>query len=212
MEWYKFPSKIEVRFTYTEDEHAFIKSLGKLKAEMWDEVGLTSSQKAELRVLKENIKTRLIGNQGKHCAYCGLSLELSPRQDREHIAPKAKDPDFMFEPENLVMSCYFCNQSKTTTHTIDVHNIEYSKCTFQILHPYRDCYSNHLDFDIDNDGLIYVAKDKDPRTKKTIYTMGLDDPSYTFFRGALICAKYNPRSKEKNVEIKEIMNKTRKSD
>ena len=57
--------------------------------------------------VKDEIKRQLIDIQDNYCAICGLNLSLAYEVHREHIAPQYKQPKYIFEPGNLVLTCNF---------------------------------------------------------------------------------------------------------
>ena len=111
-----------------------------------------------MKSVKEKIKKDLILIQNNKCAYCIKDLDDRTRSDddlqldgdREHIAPKSIHPEFMFEELNLVLSCAVCNRTlKNDIDVISRKNTSYSRCDFNIVHPYLDNYKKHIVFDTD---------------------------------------------------------------
>src|ERR1700741_3266522 len=68
----------------------------------------------ELESVRSFIRAHYRGEQGGLCSYCrkGVSIVSSQNCHVEHIAPKAKYPQFMFEPKNLCVICADCNAIK----------------------------------------------------------------------------------------------------
>lgn len=119
---------------YENDEKQYIDSLPKKTGDEWDSRTKKNSE------LKTKIRKYLQNTQGNRCAYCGFKLFVSSGDEIEHIAPKSKHPEFMYEPYNLVLACSRCNHSplKGSKDTIDKKNSTYNKCLFNIIHPYFD--------------------------------------------------------------------------
>ncbi|WP_396128882.1 hypothetical protein [Exiguobacterium mexicanum] len=108
------------------------------------------SQAKEMIALKKYIHSKLEKIQDNECAYCGLALKETSESQIEHIAPKGSDklqryPQFTFKESNLVLACTFCNgfSMKGTYDTLIKVNSDYSKCEFNIVHPYFDDPSDY---------------------------------------------------------------------
>lgn len=112
-----------------------IKGFGTLKKEHW--------QRNQTR-LREKITSDLKELQNNRCVYCGCEILDTP--DVEHIAHKAKYPQFLFTPKNLALSCKTCNQMyKGETDIIEILNQDYLKCKFSMVHPYIDDVNHYFD-------------------------------------------------------------------
>lgn len=129
---------------------------------------------------KEEIKGKLLQNQGGKCAYCGLPLEdRSPQID--HIAPKGGlvrrlHPECTFHPINLVYACHHCNSTscKGQKNTVRNKNGDYRQWSFRLVHPYLDDPTEF--FEISPLGSIMSLPKKklgrnDPRREKAQYTI-----------------------------------------
>lgn len=120
----------------------------------------------EASTVRKEIKDHYIAEQSHKCAYC-LKPILSNNNavwDGEHIISKAKNPEFMFEPRNLAISCKDCNGAKleqevrvTRKKSFPTKSHEYG-----IVHPHFDNYDDHIGWL----GEICFAKslDKGPKT------------------------------------------------
>lgn len=130
-----------------------------------------------LPIIKEFIKKELEKNQKNtfddklRCPYCWRMISQGDI-DREHIAPKKTYPYFMFEPNNLVLSCKRCNgvEIKGTYNTIKNYNseMEYSKQNFVIIHPILDKCSEHLEFLTEDGWILLKPKNSSEKGKETI--------------------------------------------
>lgn len=102
--------------------------------------------------IRESIRNQLRSFQNGKCCYCGLNYDETGQGQIEHIAPKKarpnKYPEFSFHPQNLAMACQLCNSKtmKGTYDSIAVKNINYSQCTFRIVHPYLDDHTLHYNW------------------------------------------------------------------
>jgi uncharacterized protein (TIGR02646 family) len=129
--------------------------------------------------LKTNIRRFLDNIQSGKCCYCGRLLVLS---EVDHIAPKGRYPDFLFEPENLALSCKDCNslERKGSTNTIKVHDPHYRNCTFLLVHPYRDDPKAHYKLD-DQVIKIFIQ----PITDEGVFSVnlfGLNEEAHSILR------------------------------
>ncbi|GAB6454598.1 hypothetical protein bcgnr5380_56450 [Bacillus cereus] len=115
--------------------------------------------------------------QRANCVYCNgpVSLQSATGAPVEHIASKAKYPNYIFEPLNLCVACADCNEIKNDREVLDPVVISpapkrYSKKTqhYRIVHPHYDTYEDH----IEHVGVFYWGKTK--KGSYTIYICGLD--------------------------------------
>ena len=94
-------------------EKKIINELRPLAGGEWDGAikKASSVRRTDRDKLKKSIKKKLLKIQGPYCIYCGLHQKHCGILHREHIAPKGAKyyPWFMFEVENLCLSCYHCN-------------------------------------------------------------------------------------------------------
>lgn len=92
------------------------------------------------------------------CAYCkgGLSLQSAANCHVEHIAPKSKYIDYIFEPKNLCVVCADCNEIKREQEVHDevpdtvnqgARRRRYPRASsaFKIVHPHFDVYEEHIE-------------------------------------------------------------------
>ena len=142
----------------------------------------------KIKEIKKHIKKALEESQGKFCAYCGMRLELTSEIQIEHIAPKGENryPQFMFHCSNLVLSCSLCNgflkkEREENYDTIVRLDTEYEKSDFNIVHPYLDDPSKHLELGRNGDGIL--IKSTSDKGAKTIDVFKLDEEPQTTARG-----------------------------
>ncbi|EKY3267942.1 HNH endonuclease, partial [Cronobacter sakazakii] len=100
--------------SYNAPYDAFISTFKSLTAEekenYWDMKG-----NKDLDAIKKHIKDYYLIVQDYKCPYCQQKIIVTHNGawDTEHIIPKDTHPDFMFEPQNLCVSCKDCNGEKS---------------------------------------------------------------------------------------------------
>jgi len=178
--------------TYSISQISFINSLKPIVKEDWDKgLKITGRIRGTVKLrddLKNYIRIELQKIQFPNCIYCGFHEEIVGNLQRDHIAPKDIYPDFMFEAENLALACASCNGflKKSNFDTMLRYNSNYSLCKFKIIHPYRDKYYQHLDFQFSSNNLIVKHKKFSRKGKATITLFGLNNPIQVSLRGAAI--------------------------
>lgn len=135
----------------------------------------------EVKILSERIKKHYHEQQQTVCPYCRMKFSTVHGRywDIEHIMPRSLHPSFMFEPQNLCMSCVPCNTAKKATK---VSNSTAKKTypnksqSFFIFHPHFDEYEKHIN--IVEKGLFYMptksTKNFTSKGSKTIEICGLN--------------------------------------
>jgi uncharacterized protein (TIGR02646 family) len=192
-------------------ESAFLESIKPWSKEKWSESFGTAEQNATRNAIKVKIKTDLEDIQDNYCAFCGLDLELAFEVHREHIAPQYKHPHYIFEPENLVLSCNFCNMHKGKKITVRNDTTVYTTTTFKILHPHRDNLNEYLACDYQNRELIFtIVGPEHDKTQATIKCVGLDEPHLMSQRGAIIFKASLPVTQNEDELVKQIVSKNRR--
>ena len=199
--------------SFTADEQLVINGLLPLIGGEWD-----GKIKAKCKVKRidrnkvvTQIKTKLELIQEKYCIYCGLHQEHSGRLEREHIAPKgAKNhPQFMFEALNLVLACHHCNVDlKGEYNSISKLSKVYSKCKFNIVHPYFDDYEKHIVHAVKGGRALIKAAPRSRKGKNHIKLFELDSVPKTDKRsGLLIVSSLNIKAKYDNLLNDALQNK-----
>lgn len=147
----------------TDEEVRTIKELEDkgLDASDWD------SDKKGIRSFKKNLRQDMYRKQNKLCAYCRVHVSIACEPlHREHIVYKDEHPQWTFLPENLCVSCYWCNVYKGTTEVlVNPQTTEYPESGdgFKIIHPLYDKFSDHIELLGD---VLYRGK-----TEKGIFTI-----------------------------------------
>ncbi len=156
---------IQEPYRPTEEEKRAIAELEAkgLVAGDWD------SGKKHIKSFKENLREDMYDKQNKLCAYCRIHVPKScDPMHREHIVYKDEHLQWMFLPENLCVSCFWCNNWKGTTEVlVDPKTLKYPNASdgFKIIHPLYDRYSEHIELIGD---VLYRGK-----TDKGIFTIDI---------------------------------------
>lgn len=157
-----------------EDEQVISKVLeNELSVNLWKD--------KRLDALKENIRDYLREKQKGRCAFCRMKLhEENATAEVEHVVNKGSRLDWMFLPQNMVLSCKLCNSSKDTKKALkDMTLSDYPDDgeEFLFVNPYFDRYSEHIE--IKNDILYMGITDKGKYTVKECH---LNRPKLTIAR------------------------------
>lgn len=110
-----------------------------------------------LSAIRSKVRSFYRKVQNGKCSYCKniLSIISASNCHVEHIAPKSRYRDFIFEPKNLCVICADCNEIKRQQETIaeiidTLYNGEKRKIyprssnAFKIVHPHFDIYEDHI--------------------------------------------------------------------
>lgn len=148
---------------YTDNEKRQIENKikeAKFSANSWSDKDLNN--------LKLTIKNHYLDSQNYTCPYCRQQIKSghSRNWDIEHIIPRSTQPNFMFEPLNLCMSCVECNSAKSDKKVTNSNaKLKYpnKSTSYLIVHPHLDTYSDNIL--VIKEGFYYVAlKPKGERT------------------------------------------------
>lgn len=209
---YRNPSpRLPATVVFTAVENAFLDSIRPWSKEKWSKSFGTAAEHTSRNAIKAKIKADLEVIQDNYCAFCGLDLELAYEVHREHIAPQYMHPHYIFEPQNLILACNFCNMHKGTKGTVVNDTMIYATTTFKILHPHRDNFNNYLACDYQNRELIFTIVGPEPaKTLATIKCVGLDEPHLMSQRGAIIFKASLPVTQNEDDLVKQIVSKNRR--
>ncbi|EEW9976583.1 HNH endonuclease, partial [Salmonella enterica] len=114
------------------------------------------------------IKSYYLLAQDYRCPYCHQKILVAHNGawDTEHIIPKDTHPDFMFEPQNLCVSCKDCNGEKSNKNILvnkKIIRLPKKSKSYTIIHPHFDNFDDHIK--IIDDALYFLPKtDKGRRT------------------------------------------------
>lgn len=130
----------------------------------------------ELKPYRKLVRDYYRNIQNGLCAFCkqNISLVAAGNCHIEHIVPKAKHPQFIFEPKNLCVICSDCNTIKRAkeVHKVDpdvltngpnIQRYPRSSNAFLIVHPHFDKWEDH----IERFGNLYADL-----SDKGLFTMG----------------------------------------
>ena len=86
--------------------------------------------------------------QKRRCAYCRCVIKTSQAPaELDHIVPKSSEPDWMYEPFNLCVSCKSCNTKKGWKKVLKGSfegNLPQDSDSYLIVHPHIDRYSDNI--------------------------------------------------------------------
>jgi len=124
----------------------------------------------DLALIRSSIRKFYRNAQGGKCAFCKkyVSLQSASNAQVEHILPKSKYLNFIFEPKNLCVICADCNEKKgdhdsfflcddVLTRT-NIIRYPRSSNAFKIVHPHFDDYYENIK--IFNDYIYIGLTDK----------------------------------------------------
>ena len=111
----------------------------------------------DISALRKAIRDFYKMEQKAICSYCRNPVSLSSVLNChvEHIAPKSRYRNFIFEPKNLCVICADCNEIKREQETLHeepdtvkngAHRKEYPRSSdaFKIFQPHFDNYDDHI--------------------------------------------------------------------
>ena len=101
-----------------------------------------------ISALKKEVKDHYIAEQAHRCAYCRQPIFTFNNSvwDAEHIISKQKNPEFMFVPQNIAISCKDCNIAKGEQEVRKTAKIAFPTAPheYKIVHPHFDVYDSHI--------------------------------------------------------------------
>lgn len=111
-------------------------------------------QDEDLQPLRCALRDHYRQEQKGLCAYCHEPISLTSPQNAhvEHIAPKAKYVQFIFEPKNLCVICADCSAIKRSQDVLaspdpfrrQVKRYPHRSTAFHIVHPHFDRWDDHI--------------------------------------------------------------------
>lgn len=151
--------QVKLRIYLPTEVRKAIRKMRPYKGGDWDRT------EEDVKTFKRIVRAQLEACQEGKCAYCGLRLGETSRDELEHVAPKGgairpKHVEWTFETLNLVLSCVLCNSPKMkgTKETISVKSPRYSACQFKIVHPRFDDPNKHFDWSDVGKKILISAK------------------------------------------------------
>jgi uncharacterized protein (TIGR02646 family) len=202
-------NKLVNTFSYDYADEVFLEMIKPWSTDHYKEKAGSANNNNRIRKIKEEIRSRLFVIQDSYCAFCGIDLWIAKAFHREHIVPQSQDTDYIFEPKNLVMACYDCNDFKSTRHTLQHKDVySYHNCTFLILHPFKDNFGDFFISYYEKGGLYIDLIDgiTDIRAENTIKFLGFKDPKLIVERGMRIRNASIPCTEDDDDLIRQICN------
>ena len=135
--------------SYTKEQQKFIGE--RLKDQSFTYLSWKEDEMAPFRsAVREHYRREQFGL----CAYCrgSISLVSALNAHVEHIAPKSKYREFIFEPKNLCVICADCSAIKQSQEVLEapdpvkrkVSRYPRSSSAFLIVHPHFDRWDDHI--------------------------------------------------------------------
>ncbi|WP_163593080.1 HNH endonuclease [Klebsiella variicola] len=163
--------KLSARIFFTKKSRRFIMKYNRYDRsnyKVWE------STKGTIAIIRRQIRQHYLKEQGKHCAYCRMHSHTSHglSWDIDHILPKDKFPQFLFQPLNLILSCKECNRAKSNTiFLVDkgmMCKYKYPRASgdYEIIHPHFDSYEDNIL--IERVGKYCSYSPKSPKGERTI--------------------------------------------
>lgn len=176
--------QLNLALNYTQAEQNHLNGLIPHTKDMWDK-----PPDDNIKLIKKRIREVLLLNQNDICGYCGLELGGTSDGQIEHIAPKAKYPQFTFERGNLVLACHYCNgfSKKGNHNTISTLHAVYNSSIFKLVHPYIDDHSLHYEWVSQNRKVL--IKGISAKGKYSIKIFKLDELKLTELRAKKVIAE-----------------------
>lgn len=141
---------------YTSDQKNQIKKELKdpnLNSKLWEE--------DRIDPIRATIKSHYLIEQMYQCCYCKKEILTNHGRvwDVEHVIPRSAQPNFMFRPENLAISCIDCNVEKGNKKVTNNKRTRFPNKSehYTIIHPHFDQYEHHIE--VRGDGL-YIGLTK----------------------------------------------------
>lgn len=125
---------------------------------------------------KAKLKRHYYFGQRDRCAYCRNRIEAEAYYEPlDHIVAKSEKPEWLLEPQNLVVTCDRCNNRKSTSAVLseeyqDVDEYPEESEAFIIFNPHFDQWEDHLQYEDD----IFLVAVPDSKGEETISTCRLD--------------------------------------
>ncbi|APV39844.1 hypothetical protein PFAS1_10980 [Pseudomonas frederiksbergensis] len=142
-------------------------------------------QTKAVKKFKDEVLKQGLAIQEQKCAWCTLNVGTLGRRTahRDHIAPKAKYPQWTFFAKNLIIACEYCNGFAVKGEINTVSKVEdvYENCIFHVVHPYLDDPSDHLEF-LGDSPLSVTIRSRTPKGLWTIDKLQLDTAGATMER------------------------------
>ena len=101
----------------------------------------------EYKEVRKTIKDHYLKEQNYTCFFCKQhnNVKHGRAWDTEHLISRTAYPQFMFEPQNLCITCIDCNQEKGAKNVLlrRVKTFPKKSSRYKIAHPHFDKYDDH---------------------------------------------------------------------
>ncbi len=148
-------------FNFSPDEENLTLSYDGKDYHVW------GSKNGAMLGIRKKVRAHLFEKQKYKCAYCQMEKKETHGLvwDIDHILPKSVYPQFIFEPENLALSCKDCNIAKGEQEVLftpkkKLKHLPDKKEHYKIIHPNLDNYSDHIEINIINGKKLYRVKNE----------------------------------------------------
>lgn len=159
-------------FLFSSAEKALIEDCIKKGHLSWQDDGIKSLKKK----MKEHLKAR----QKHFCCYCLRNIfgDHNLVIDIEHILPKHKYVNFMFDMNNLAASCKRCNLKMKGRSVAFIKGCFESNANpfasenYSFIHPNSDIFEEHIKYRVQQEGTnILVSYSVKNNSEKGVYSM-----------------------------------------
>lgn len=100
--------------------------------------------------LRSRIKQFYLAGQEFRCCYCRKQnlVKHGRAWDVEHVISRSLNAAFIFEPQNLAVSCIDCNLAKLDTPVLSKPSVRFPRTSdsYTIVHPHFDNWDDHFLF------------------------------------------------------------------
>lgn len=167
-------------YQFSEAESKFVALYDGVSHQQWNELTGTVAS------LRKGVRDHCLAQQKFRCAYCRMEKkELHGMTwDVDHIIPKALYPVYLYEPQNLTISCKACNIAKSNSDVLTrklrkAESLPVDPASYRIVHPYFDVYSAHFEIIVVAGRITHRPKNNH-KAKETFLMCDLVRFSYAF--------------------------------
>lgn len=172
--WRTKASALDALVSLSAQEHSDLTIKGAADYKYWN---IKTAPDAEVvGRFRAEAKTYYYRKQIRRCCYCSIELDGNQRSyDAEHILDKRTYPHFMFELNNIAVSCKTCNGKKSKKAVLvkgaSTATVPTDTNCYLLVHPHLDEWDTYLDYD--RIGRI-IAKQGNEKGTATISICGIN--------------------------------------
>lgn len=163
---------------YSDSSVLFISKYDGVSFNIWN------TREGLIAKIRKEIREHYVKEQKYYCTYCRCEYFTTDGYvwTVEHILPKSKYPQFLFEPLNIAMACRDCNRAKNDEVDIISEGVvvdEYypsNGACFKLIHPHYDKYSMHME--LEAQGKRFIHRPLDDKGKLTYVVCNLKRFAY----------------------------------